>query len=116
LAACPVNVGGGQPQRVLLDRLDIRTHAAIENVLRKLVQRRGQLDGPGGGLALAKVGYRERLPPLAGPLDQAFSALLDDLSARGLLDEERVFEVGEGVRARVLRAGGVIHSERAVVV
>jgi Protein of unknown function (DUF1501). len=43
---------------------------------------------------------RERLPPLAAPLDRAFSALLDDLSTRGLLDETLVVWMGEFGRRR----------------
>lgn len=49
---------------------------------------------------------RERLPPLAGPLDRAFSALLDDLSARGLLDETLVVWMGEFGRAPLIEAMG----------
>jgi uncharacterized protein (DUF1501 family) len=53
---------------------------------------------------------RERLPPLAGPLDQAFSALLDDLDARGLLDETLVVWMGEFGRAPLIeREGGRGH-------
>jgi hypothetical protein len=53
---------------------------------------------------------RERLPPLAGPLDQAFSALLDDLSVRGLLDETLVVWMGEFGRAPLIeREGGRGH-------
>jgi hypothetical protein len=49
---------------------------------------------------------RERLPPLAGPLDRAFSALLDDLEARGLLDETLIVWMGEFGRAPRLEAMG----------
>jgi hypothetical protein len=53
---------------------------------------------------------RERLPPLAGPLDRAFSALLDDLAARGLLDETLVVWTGEFGRAPLIeREGGRGH-------
>jgi uncharacterized protein (DUF1501 family) len=53
---------------------------------------------------------RERLPPLAAPLDRAFSALLDDLSARGLLDETLVVWMGEFGRAPLIeREGGRGH-------
>jgi hypothetical protein len=53
---------------------------------------------------------RERLPPLAGPLDRAFSALLDDLAARGLLDETLVVCMGEFGRAPLIeREGGRGH-------
>jgi hypothetical protein len=53
---------------------------------------------------------RERLPPLAGPLDRAFSALLDDLSDRGLLDETLVVCMGEFGRAPLIeREGGRGH-------
>jgi hypothetical protein len=53
---------------------------------------------------------RERLPPLAGPLDRAFSALLDDLSTRGLLDETLVVWMGEFGRAPLIeREGGRGH-------
>jgi hypothetical protein len=53
---------------------------------------------------------RERLPPLAGPLDRAFSALLDDLLARGLLDETLVVWMGEFGRAPLIeREGGRGH-------
>jgi hypothetical protein len=53
---------------------------------------------------------RERLPPLAGPLDRAFSALLDDLAARGLLDETLVVWMGEFGRAPLIeREGGRGH-------
>jgi hypothetical protein len=53
---------------------------------------------------------RERLPPLAGPLDRAFSALLDDLSVRGLLDETLVVWMGEFGRAPLIeREGGRGH-------
>src|SRR5262245_22634334 len=38
---------------------------------------------------------RERLPALAAPLDRAVSALVDDLSARGLLEETLVVWMGE---------------------
>jgi hypothetical protein len=43
---------------------------------------------------------RERLPPLAGPLDRAFSALLDDLAARGLLDETLIVWMGSSAGRR----------------
>jgi hypothetical protein len=49
---------------------------------------------------------RERLPPLAGPLDRAFSALLEDLEARGLLDETLIVWMGEFGRAPRLEAMG----------
>jgi hypothetical protein len=49
---------------------------------------------------------RERLPPLAAPLDRAFSALLDDLSARGLLDETLVVWMGEFGRAPLIEKDG----------
>ncbi|MBI3823765.1 MAG: DUF1501 domain-containing protein [Planctomycetes bacterium] len=53
---------------------------------------------------------RERLPPLAAPLDRAFSALLDDLEARGLLDETLVVWMGEFGRAPLIeREGGRGH-------
>jgi hypothetical protein len=53
---------------------------------------------------------KERLPPLAAPLDRAFSALLDDLSARGLLDETLVVWMGEFGRAPLIeREGGRGH-------
>jgi hypothetical protein len=53
---------------------------------------------------------RERLPPLAAPLDRAFSALLDDLSDRGLLDETLVVWMGEFGRAPLIeREGGRGH-------
>jgi hypothetical protein len=53
---------------------------------------------------------RERLPPLAAPLDRAFSALLDDLHARGLLDETLVVWMGEFGRAPLIeREGGRGH-------
>ena len=53
---------------------------------------------------------RERLPPLAAPLDRAFSALLDDLDARGLLDETLVVWMGEFGRAPLIeREGGRGH-------
>ena len=53
---------------------------------------------------------KERLPPLAGPLDRAFSALLDDLAARGLLDETLVVWMGEFGRAPLIeREGGRGH-------
>ncbi len=53
---------------------------------------------------------RERLPPLAAPLDRAFAALLDDLSARGLLDETLVVWMGEFGRAPLIeREGGRGH-------
>jgi hypothetical protein len=53
---------------------------------------------------------RERLPPLAAPLDRAFSALLDDLQARGLLDETLVVWMGEFGRAPLIeREGGRGH-------
>jgi hypothetical protein len=56
---------------------------------------------------------RERLPPLAAPLDRAFSALLDDLSARGLLDETLVVWMGEFGRAPLIeREGGRGHWAR----
>ncbi|MBM4073130.1 MAG: DUF1501 domain-containing protein [Planctomycetes bacterium] len=52
----------------------------------------------------------ERLPPLAGPLDRAFSALLDDLNARGMLDETLVVWMGEFGRAPLIeREGGRGH-------
>ncbi len=52
----------------------------------------------------------ERLPPLAGPLDRAFSALLDDLEARGLLDDTLVVWMGEFGRAPLIeREGGRGH-------
>src|SRR5205085_523406 len=50
---------------------------------------------------------RERLPPLAAPLDRAFSALLDDLSTRGLLDSTLVVWMGEFGRARLIEGEGV---------
>jgi hypothetical protein len=53
---------------------------------------------------------KERLPPLAGPLDRAFSALLDDLALRGLLDETLVVWMGEFGRAPLIeREGGRGH-------
>jgi hypothetical protein len=53
---------------------------------------------------------RERLPPLAGPLDRAFSGLLDDLGARGLYDETLVVWMGEFGRAPLIeREGGRGH-------
>jgi len=53
---------------------------------------------------------RERLPPLAAPLDRAFSALLDDLFTRGLLDETLVVWMGEFGRAPLIeREGGRGH-------
>jgi hypothetical protein len=53
---------------------------------------------------------RERLPPLAAPLDRAFSALLDDLDARGLLEETLVVWMGEFGRAPLIeREGGRGH-------
>jgi hypothetical protein len=53
---------------------------------------------------------RERLPPLAGPLDRAFSALLGDLAARGLLDETRVVWMGVfGGAPLIEREGGRGH-------
>jgi len=53
---------------------------------------------------------RERLPPLAAPLDRAFSALIDDLAARGLLDETLVVWMGEFGRAPLIeREGGRGH-------
>ena len=56
---------------------------------------------------------RERLPLLAGPLDRAFAALLDDLSARGLLDETLVVWMGEFGRAPLIeREGGRGHWAR----
>jgi hypothetical protein len=56
---------------------------------------------------------RERLPPLAGPLDRAFSALLDDLAARGLFDETLVVWMGEFGRAPLIeREGGRGHWAR----
>jgi hypothetical protein len=56
---------------------------------------------------------RERLPPLAAPLDRAFSALLDDLSDRGLLDETLVVWMGEFGRAPLIeREGGRGHWAR----
>jgi hypothetical protein len=56
---------------------------------------------------------RERLPPLAAPLDHTFSALLDDLSLRGLLDETLVVWMGEFGRAPLIeREGGRGHWAR----
>ena len=53
---------------------------------------------------------RERLPPLAAPLDRAFSALLDDLDARGMLEETLVVWMGEFGRAPLIeREGGRGH-------
>ncbi len=53
---------------------------------------------------------RERLPRLAAPLDRAFSTLLDDLAARGLLDETLVVWMGEFGRAPLIeREGGRGH-------
>jgi Protein of unknown function (DUF1501) len=53
---------------------------------------------------------RERLPLLAAPLDRAFSALLEDLAARGLLDETLVVWMGEFGRApRIEDQGGRGH-------
>jgi hypothetical protein len=53
---------------------------------------------------------KERLPPLAAPLDRAFSALLDDLTARGLIDETLVVWMGEFGRAPLIeREGGRGH-------
>jgi uncharacterized protein (DUF1501 family) len=53
---------------------------------------------------------RERLPRLAAPLDRAFSALLDDLSTRGLLDETLVVWMSEFGRAPLIeREGGRGH-------
>ena len=53
---------------------------------------------------------RERLPRLAAPLDRAFSALLDDLATRGLLDETLVVWMGEFGRAPLIeREGGRGH-------
>ena len=49
---------------------------------------------------------RERLPPLAGPLDRAFAALLEDLAARGLLDETLVVWMGEFGRAPLIEKDG----------
>jgi hypothetical protein len=49
---------------------------------------------------------RERLPPLAGPLDRAFAALLEDLAARGLLDETLVVWMGEFGRAPLIEKEG----------
>src|SRR5262249_60302491 len=49
---------------------------------------------------------RERLPRLAAPLDRAFSALLDDLSTRGLLDETLVVWMGGFGRAPLIERGG----------
>jgi hypothetical protein len=49
---------------------------------------------------------RERLPPLAAPLDRAFSALLEDLTARGLLDETLVVWMGEFGRAPLIEKDG----------
>jgi hypothetical protein len=60
---------------------------------------------------------RERLPPLAGPLDRAFSSLLDDLSARGLLDETLVVWMGEFGRAPLIeKEGGRGHWGRCYAV
>ena len=56
---------------------------------------------------------RERLPPLAAPLDRAFSALLDDLSTRGLLNDTLVVWMGEFGRAPLIeREGGRGHWAR----
>jgi uncharacterized protein (DUF1501 family) len=56
---------------------------------------------------------RERLPLLAAPLDRAFSALLDDLHTRGLLDETLVVWMGEFGRAPLIeREGGRGHGGR----
>lgn len=56
---------------------------------------------------------RERLPPLAAPLDRALSTLLDDLSTRGLLDETLVVWMGEFGRAPLIeREGGRGHWAR----
>jgi hypothetical protein len=53
---------------------------------------------------------RERLPPLAGPLDRAFAALIDDLDASGLLEETLVVWMGEFGRAPLIeREGGRGH-------
>jgi hypothetical protein len=53
---------------------------------------------------------RQNLPPLAGPLDRAFSALLDDLDGRGMLDETLVVWMGEFGRAPLIeREGGRGH-------
>jgi hypothetical protein len=49
---------------------------------------------------------RERLPLLAAPLDVAFSALLDDLAGRGLLDETLVVWMGEFGRAPLIEKDG----------
>jgi hypothetical protein len=47
-----------------------------------------------------------KLKKLLPPLDQAFSALLDDLSERGLLDETLVVWMGEFGRAPLIEAKG----------
>jgi hypothetical protein len=68
----------------------------------------GEPEVPGGW----DLHYRnkERLPPLAGPLDRGFSALLDDLSTRGMLDETLVVWMGEFGRAPLIeREGGRGH-------
>jgi hypothetical protein len=53
---------------------------------------------------------RQNLPLLAAPLDRAFSALLDDLEVRGLLDETLVVWMGEFGRAPLIeREGGRGH-------
>ena len=49
---------------------------------------------------------REYLPVLAPPLDRGFSALLDDLAARGLLDETLVVWMGEFGRAPLIEREG----------
>jgi hypothetical protein len=48
----------------------------------------------------------KRLKPLISPLDRAFSALLEDLSDRGLLDETLVVWMGEFGRAPRIEPGG----------
>ena len=58
-----------------------------------------------GGWDLHYKNY-ERLKLLAPPLDRAFSALLEDLAARGLLDETLVVWMGEFGRAPRLEAMG----------
>jgi hypothetical protein len=53
---------------------------------------------------------RQNLPLLTAPLDRAFSALLDDLEVRGLLDETLVVWMGEFGRAPLIeREGGRGH-------
>jgi hypothetical protein len=48
----------------------------------------------------------KRIKPLMPPLDRAFTALLEDLSERGLLDETLVVWMGEFGRAPLIEKGG----------